>query len=229
MRFELVIFDCDGVLVDSEPIAIRVDAVVLERLGWPLSETEIIERFVGRPHEFMVAEIEAHLGAPLPGDWEQEFLPMYEAAFIAELTPVDGITAVLDHIAREHPQLPICVASSSGHRSIRRSLDLTGLRHHFGERIYSVEDVTHGKPAPDVFLHAAEQMGFDPSSCAVVEDSAHGVTAGRAAGMRVFAFGGGVTPADRLIGPDTVVFDSMRDLPGLLRLDDLTGGPGDHR
>lgn len=218
MTFELVIFDCDGVLVDSERIAIRVDAVVLEQLGWPLSEPEIIERFVGRPHDFMVAEIETHLGTPLPGGWEQEFIPMYEAAFTAELIAVDGITETLDHIAREHPQLPICVASSSSHRSIRRSLDLTGLRHHFGERIYSVEDVTQPKPAPDVFLHAAEQMGFHPSVCAVVEDSAHGVRAGRAAGMRVFGFGGGVTPAERLVGPDTIVFDDMRELPGLLGL-----------
>ena len=229
MTFELVIFDCDGVLVDSEPIAIRVDAVVLERLGWPLSEAEIIERFVGRPHEHMVSEIEAQLGAPLPGGWEQEYLPMYEAAFTAELAPVDGIADVLDHLARAHPSLPTCVASSSSHRSIRRSLDLTGLRHHFGERIYSVEDVALGKPAPDVFLHAAAQMGHDPSVCAVVEDSAHGATAGRAAGMRVFGFGGGVTPSERLVGPDTVVFDDMRELPRLLGLADLPDPAADRR
>lgn len=220
LTFELVIFDCDGVLVDSERIAIRVDAVMLDRLGWPLTEREIIERFVGRPHDFMVSEIEAYLGSPLPDGWEQEFVPMYEAAFTAELTAVDGIADALDHIANEQPDLPICVASSSSHRSIRRSLELTGLRHHFDDRIYSVEDVSHGKPAPDVFLHAADQMGCDPAVCAVVEDSAHGVAAGRSAGMRVFGFGGGVTPAERLIGPDTVLFHDMRDLPGLLGLTD---------
>jgi HAD superfamily hydrolase (TIGR01509 family) len=218
VTFELVIFDCDGVLVDSEPIAIRVDAVMLERLGWPLTEAEIIERFVGRPHDFMVSEIEAELGRPLAVGWEQEFIPLYEAAFTAELSAVEGIADILDHIAAEHPGLPICVASSSSHRSIRRSLDLTDLRHHFDERIFSVEDVAHGKPAPDVFLHAAERMGFDPSVCAVVEDSAHGVAAGRAAGMQVFGFGGGVTPVERLVGPDTVVFHDMHDLPGLLGL-----------
>lgn len=216
--FELVIFDCDGVLVDSEPIAIRVDAVMLERLGWPLSEAEIIERFVGRPHDFMVSEIESQLGVPLAAGWEQEFIPLYEEAFTADLVAVDGITETLDHIAAEHPDLPICVASSSSHRSIRRSLELAGLRHHFEERIFSVEDVANGKPAPDVFLHAADRMGFEPSVCAVVEDSAHGVSAGRAAGMRVFGFGGGVTPAERLVGPDTVVFHDMRELPVLLGL-----------
>jgi len=218
VTFELVIFDCDGVLVDSERIAIRVDAVMLERLGWPLTEAEIIERFVGRPHDFMVAEIEAQLGRPLPAGWEEEFRPLYEEAFTADLVAVDGIAEVLDHLAAERPDLPICVASSSSHRSIRRSLELTGLRHHFDDRISSVEDVTHGKPAPDVFLHAAARMGFEPSVCAVVEDSAHGVTAARAAGMKVFGYGGGVTPAERLVGPDTVVFRDMRDLPALLGL-----------
>jgi HAD superfamily hydrolase (TIGR01509 family) len=215
---ELVIFDCDGVLVDSERIAIRVDAIMLDRLGWPLSEAEIIERFVGRPYDFMVAEIEAHLGAPLHAGWEEQYRPLYEEAFTAELTAVDGIGDVLEWLVTDHPDLALCVASSSSHRSIRRSLELTGLGHHFGDDIYSVEDVTHGKPAPDVFLHAAARMGFDPSVCAVVEDSAHGVAAGRAAGMRVFGFGGGVTPAARLVGPETVVFHDMRDLPGLLGL-----------
>jgi len=216
--FELVIFDCDGVLVDSERIAIRVDGIMLERLGWPLSEKEIIERFVGRPHDFMVSEIETAIGRPLPPGWEEEFRPLYDEAFTAELVAVDGIGDTLDHLAAKHAELPICVASSSSHRSIRRSLELTGLRHHFEERIFSVEDVANGKPAPDVFLHAADRMGFDPSVCAVVEDSAHGVTAGRAAGMRVFGFGGGVTPAERLVGPDTVVFHDMRELPVLLGL-----------
>jgi HAD superfamily hydrolase (TIGR01509 family) len=218
MTFQLVIFDCDGVLVDSERIAIRVDAVMLARLGWPLSEDEIVERFVGRSHDFMVSEIEGALGRPLPEGWELEFRPMYEDAFAAELVSVDGIAATLDQVAAARPHLAMCVASSSSHRSIRRSLDITGLHHHFGDRIFSVEDVAHGKPAPDVFLHAAERMGHDPSECAVVEDSAHGVIAGRAAGMRVFAYGGGVTPSERLVGPNTTVFDDMRELPRLLGL-----------
>ena len=159
------------------------------------------------------SEIEAHLGRPLPDDWETQFLPLYEAAFVAELVAVEGIADALDVI-----QIPTCVASSSSHRAIRRSLDLTGLRHHFDERIYSVEDVARGKPAPDVFLHAADRMGADPPRCVVIEDSVHGVTAARAAGMRVLAFGGGVVPAEQLEGPNTTVFAHMHELPSLLDL-----------
>ncbi len=208
---ELAIFDCDGVLVDSERIAIKVDAVILDRVGWSLTEGEIVERFVGRPHAYMVTEIEAHLGTPLPDGWEAEYLPLYEAAFAAELIAVEGVVDALDLIT-----LPTCVASSSTHRSIRRSLELTGLRDRFGERIFSVEDVSRGKPAPDVFLFAADRMGVDPTSCVVIEDSVHGVTAARAAGMRVLAFAGGVVPGEQLSGPDTTVFGHMRELPGLL-------------
>jgi len=208
---ELVIFDCDGVLVDSERLAVAVDVVVLERLGWPLTEAEIVDRFVGRPHAYMMSEVEAHLGTKLPDGWEAEYLPLYDAAFAAELVAVDGIADALDRIT-----LPTCVASSSTHAGIRRSLELTGLRARFGERIYSAEDVTRGKPAPDVFLHAAAGMGVDPARCVVIEDSVHGVTAARAAGMQVLAYGGGVVPGDRLRGPDTTVFGHMRELPDLL-------------
>jgi HAD superfamily hydrolase (TIGR01509 family) len=216
---DLVVFDCDGVLVDSEPIAIRVDGVILERLGWPLTETEIVERFVGRPHAFMVSEIETRVGRALTEEWKTEFAPLYEQAFRDELVAVDGIAEVLELLARDHAALPICVASSSKHTSIRRSLDLTGLRDHFGDdRIFSTQDVTHGKPAPDVFLHAAATMGADPARCTVIEDSAHGVAAGRAAGMRVLAYTGGVTPAARLAGPGIDLFDDMRALPTLLGL-----------
>jgi HAD superfamily hydrolase (TIGR01509 family) len=216
---DLVVFDCDGVLVDSERIAIRVDALILAELGWPLTEAEIVERFVGRPHAYMVAEIEAQLGRALPLSWEAECAPRYEQAFREELVAVDGIAEVLELLAREHATLPICVASSSKHTSIRRSLDLTGLRGHFGEdRIFSTQDVANGKPAPDVFLHAAATMGADPARCTVIEDSAHGVAAARAAGMRVLAYTGGVTPADRLAGPGTELFGDMRMLPDLLGL-----------
>lgn len=208
---ELVIFDCDGVLVDSERLAVRVDGVVLARVGWPMSEAEIIERFVGRPHAYMVQEIEAHTGSPLPDGWEAKYLPLYEEAFASELVAIDGIADVLEQLA-----VPTCVASSSSHAAIRQSLDLAGLRHHFHERIFSVEDVANPKPAPDVFLYAAEQMGAEPDRCAVVEDSFYGVEAARAAGMRVFAFAGGLTAAERLTGPATTVFAHMRELPALL-------------
>jgi HAD superfamily hydrolase (TIGR01509 family) len=209
--FDLVIFDCDGVLVDSERIAVRIDVIVLERLGWPLTEAEVIERFVGRSEEYMVGEIEAALGRPLAPDWEDEFRPLYHDAFEAELAPVDGVVDALDRIGA-----PTCVASSSSHERLRRTLGLTGLYERFAGRIFSAADVSNGKPAPDLFLHAAATLGADPARCAVVEDSVFGLQAARAAGMTAFGYGGGVTPPERLEGPATTVFADMRDLPALL-------------
>jgi HAD superfamily hydrolase (TIGR01509 family) len=209
--FELVIFDCDGVLVDSEPIAVRVDVEVLGRLGWTLTEAEIIERFVGRSEAYMTNEIEAAIGRSLPGGWEREFSTLYREALEAELQPVEGIVDALEQIA-----LPTCVASSSTHERIRFTLGLTGLVERFDGRIFSATDVTDGKPAPDLFLHAAAALGAEPAHCAVIEDSVYGVQAARAAGMHAFAYAGGVIPADRLSGPGTTVFSDMRALPVLL-------------
>ena len=208
---ELVIFDCDGVLVDSERIAVRIDAMILEQLGWSLTEAEIVERFVGRSTESMTADIEAHIGRSLPNDWEDEFELLYRDALASELMPVDGIAETLDAIT-----LPTCVASSGSHEKMRFTLGLTGLYERFVGRIFSANDVARGKPEPDLFLYAAEQMGVAPAACAVVEDSAPGVRAARAAGMRVFGYAGGVTPAARLEAHATVVFDDMRHLPTLL-------------
>lgn len=210
-RFELVIFDCDGVLVDSERISVRVEVGVLAELGWAISEAEIIERFMGRSHEFMVGEIEAHLGRRLEDDWEDPFHHRYRDAFDRELAPVEGLLEALDRIA-----IPTCVASSGSHGKMRHTLGLTGLYGRFEGRIFSATEVAEGKPAPDLFLHAAERMGAEPAACAVVEDSYYGVEAARAAGMRAFGYAGGLTAADRLAGPATVVFDDMRNLPALL-------------
>ncbi|MEU3701171.1 HAD family hydrolase [Streptomyces anulatus] len=209
---ELVIFDCDGVLVDSERIAVRVDAFVLAELGWELTEAEIIDRFMGRSSQSMTRQMEEHLGRCLPADWEEEFKPLYNDALAAELTPVQGIVDALDALTH----LPTCVASSGSHDKMRFTLGITGLYPRFEGRIFSATEVEHGKPAPDLFLHAARQMGVAPEACAVVEDSQYGLQAARAAGMRAFAYDGGMTPVDRLEGPGTVVFDDMRGLPGLL-------------
>jgi HAD superfamily hydrolase (TIGR01509 family) len=209
--FDLVILDCDGVLVDSEPISVRLDVVVLGKLGWHLTEAEIAERFVGRSHEYMVGEIEAAIGRPLPADWHDELHALYREAFEAELAPVDGVVEALDRLAT-----PTCVASSSSHERLRLTLGLTGLLGRFEGRIFSATDVANGKPAPDLFLHAAASMGADPARCAVVEDSRYGVEAARAAGMTAFGYAGGLTPRERLEGPATTVFEHMRELPGLL-------------
>jgi HAD superfamily hydrolase (TIGR01509 family) len=208
---ELVIFDCDGVLVDSERIAVRTDVKVFAKLGWVLTEAEIIERFVGLSDKSIKAAIEAHLGCVLRDDWEAEFQALYREAFAAELTPVPGVVDTLDQIT-----LATCVASSGTHDKIRFTLGLTGLYERFVGRIFSAYEVARGKPAPDLFLYAASRMGVDPAACAVVEDSPYGIEAARAAGMRAFGFAGGLTPAARLEGPGTVVFRDMRDLPRLL-------------
>lgn len=209
---ELVIFDCDGVLVDSEKIAVTVDAFVLAALGWPLSESEIVERFVGRSYRDMTAALEEHLGRALPADWDAPYRHLYREAFEADLTEVDGITEALDALT-----LPSCVASGTSHSGLRHTLGLTGLYERFEGRIFSASEVEHGKPAPDLFLHAARTLGVDPARCVVVEDSRYGVAAARAAGMRAYGYCGGLTPADWLEGPATTVFDDMRDLPALLR------------
>jgi HAD superfamily hydrolase (TIGR01509 family) len=207
----LVIFDCDGVLVDTERIAVRIDVIVLAELGWPMTEAEVVERFMGRSDEEMTADIEAHLGRRLPASWEEPFRHLYRQAFEAELEPVAGVVGALDAIA-----IPTCVASSGTHEKIRFTLGLTGLYERFAGRIFSVSDVARGKPAPDLFLHAAARMGVPPAQCAVVEDSRYGVEAARAAGMRAFGYAGGLAPKGALAGPQTIVFEDMRELPDLL-------------
>jgi HAD superfamily hydrolase (TIGR01509 family) len=184
VRPGLVIFDCDGVLVDSEPIAVRIDMA-------------------------MLAE---ELGHPPPDGWFERAERRLRKAFETELRPVAGIQEALGQI-----DAPVCVASSSEPANLRFKLELTGLYDRFEGRLFSASEVANGKPDPDLFLHAAARMGVEPACCVVVEDSRHGVAAGRAAGMGVLAYaGGGMTPATVLGGPRTTVFYDMRQLPGLI-------------
>ena len=208
-RFDLVIFDCDGVLVDSERLAVRTEAEILSALGWPLSEPEIIDRFVGRSAGYMHQEIERELGRPV--DWEAEFEDRYRAVFERELVAVPGIVEALEQIT-----VPTCVASSGSLDKTRFTLGLTGLLDRFEDHLFSADEVEHGKPAPDLFLHAARRMGTPPGRCAVVEDSVSGVAAAVGAEMCVFAYAGGVTGAAQLAGDGVAVFDDMRRLPDLL-------------
>jgi HAD superfamily hydrolase (TIGR01509 family) len=208
----LVIFDCDGVLVDSEPIAVRLDVELFAEAGIPLTRDDVIERFVGRSPEVFVAALEQEMGDRLPVGWFERAQERLRERFAAELTPVAGVVQALDEIAD-----PVCVASSSGHENLRFKLELTGLYERFEGAIFSASEVANGKPAPDLFLHAAARMGSEPASCVVVEDSRWGVEAARAAGMDVFAYAGGLTPGHVLEGPRTVVFEDMRELPQLLR------------
>jgi HAD superfamily hydrolase (TIGR01509 family) len=208
---ELVIFDCDGVLVDSEPIAIRIDAIIFAEFGMPMSEEEIIDRFVGRSPSVTRDAIEEHLGHPLPEGFEARSEAMFNDIYERELQPIDGIEQALDQITAR-----TCVASSSEPDRLAYKLKLTGLFQRFAGHVFSASEVPNGKPAPDLFVHAARQMGVSPAGCAVVEDSQYGVQAARAAGMAAFGYAGSVTPARMLEGPGTIVFDDMRELPRLL-------------
>lgn len=212
----LVIFDCDGVLVDSERIAVRVQHEVLAAMGWPMDEDEIVHRFIGRSAQAIRAIVEEHLGAGSGDNWDEAFHRRHREEVDAGLPLVDGIDEALDAIL---PLVATCVASGGDHVKMRHTLGVTGLYTRFEGRIFSSTEVALGKPAPDVFLHAAARMGVEPADCVVVEDSHYGVLAARAAGMRSFGYAGGLTAADRLAGPDTVVFHDMRKLPGLLGLD----------
>jgi HAD superfamily hydrolase (TIGR01509 family) len=183
---ELVIFDCDGVLVDSERISARVGATVLRRLGWNVDESEVLERFLGCSDEYFVATVEAQIGRRLPPGWDREYAPLYEAAYDAELRAVDGVADVLDRLHGWGVQT--CVASNGSHAKLARNLGRAGLAARLRGRVFSAEDVATGKPAPDLFLHAAASMGARPGGTVVVEDSPPGVAAANAAGMRCLAY-----------------------------------------
>jgi HAD superfamily hydrolase (TIGR01509 family) len=201
---ELVIFDCDGVLVDSERISVRVGTAALRELGWSIDEEEYAARFVGCSDE----EWDRVVGDVPPG-WRERLAAAHEAALAAELVPVPGIVAALDRLS-----VPVCVASNGSHAKIRRSLELTGLAERFGGNVFSAEDVARGKPAPDLFLFAARAMGVPGERCVVVEDSAYGVMAAEAAGMRCLALVNGLVPTSRL-SPATLVTDAAL-LPSLV-------------
>ena len=154
-HFDLVIFDCDGVLVDSERLAVRTEVEILSGLGWQLTQADVVERFVGRSAAYMHDQIERHLGRSV--DWESEFEPRYREVFERELVAVPGVVEALSLITT-----PVCVASSGSHDKMRFTLGKTGLFDRFDGRIFSVDEVARGKPAPDIFLFAAERMGTSP-------------------------------------------------------------------
>lgn len=204
----LIIFDCDGVLVDSEVISIAVDEIVLADLGWRIDTDEIIARFVGRSHDHFLAVVEEHIGYKLPDDWEDSYQRLYREAMRRDLRSVPGIIDALDVIT-----VPSCVASNGSHEKMRFTLGLTGLLTRFDGRIFSASEVALGKPAPDLFLHASSTLGYKPSDCVVVEDSVAGVQAALAADMNVIAYAGGVTSRSQLEVFDVSVIDHMSELP----------------
>jgi HAD superfamily hydrolase (TIGR01509 family) len=207
----LVIFDCDGVLVETEAVSARVNRRILASLGWTIEPSEFARRFVGRSYGHFVAEIERHLGTRLDFDWEERYGHLHQEAYERELVAVPGIRKVLAHLA-----VPFCVASNASHDHVRSVLGLTGLLPYFQSNIFSADDVGIGKPAPDLFLHAARSLGHRPGECLVVEDSIVGVEAAVAARMPVVGYTGGLTAADSLVGLATWTIETMRDLPRVI-------------
>jgi HAD superfamily hydrolase (TIGR01509 family) len=197
------------VLVDSEPISNRVLAGLLTEVGLPMTPEESVEAFMGRSWKTVTDYSERALGRPLPEGFRRRYLDAMFAAFETELAPVPGVRDALERI-----DLPCCVASSGSHEKMRWTLGHTGLLDRFSGRIFSATEVEHGKPAPDLFLHAAARMGWEPSDCAVVEDSPAGVEAAFAAGMTAFGYAGR-TPAAQL--QPARVFTDMAELPALLQ------------
>jgi HAD superfamily hydrolase (TIGR01509 family) len=211
--FALVIFDCDGVLIDSEAICARVQADALSRLGYPITYDDMIRRFTGVPDREMYVTIEREFGRPLPPDYDDLASREITKRFTQDLRAIPGV-----HVALAAIELPICVASSATADKLQLGLSAVGLYDRFAPNVFSADEVDHGKPAPDLFLHAARRMQVAPHRCLVVEDSVAGVTAAVAAGMRVAGFYGaihcGPEHPDVLAaaGADTV-FGNMADLP----------------
>lgn len=187
---DLIIFDCDGVLVDSEHIVCRILAEEMNKLGLETSVEALDEEFSGRPAADCLLEIETRYGGPLPEHYFHNTERRIREAFHAELEPVAGIEELLEHLSQVKLQtgLKSCVASSGSHEKMQLTLNKTGLYDYFDGRIFSADDVSRGKPHPDLFLHAAQSMGVEPQHCLVVEDSIAGVKAAVAAGMAVVGY-----------------------------------------
>ena len=214
----LVIFDCDGVLVDSEPLSVRVLVEALNRHGIDMAEEEAYQRFLGRSLATMRQVMDEEYGFHTGPEFLEGLRVDLYGLFKTDLRPIPGIAETLDAL-----DLPRCVASSSQPERIRLSLTITGIADKLEPHIFSASMVTNGKPAPDLFLYAAEQMGIAPADCIVIEDSPAGIEAAQRAGMTVFAFTGGshaCVPGYReridALSPHAV-FDAMPDLLQLVQ------------
>ncbi|WP_378948494.1 HAD family hydrolase [Mesorhizobium sp. ANAO-SY3R2] len=211
---KLVIFDCDGVLVDTEPLANRRLSAWLTEAGFPVSYEDCRRQFVGRSLTSVQKEVEAtgvSLGSDFVERWYRELPDLFGSG-------VEAIPHIETFIgAVQDPGIAYCVASSARVDKMHMTLGQAGLLPHFHDVLFSATMVKRGKPFPDLFLHAATTMGFDPADCIVIEDSVAGARAGAAAGMRVFAYGGDLhADRDGLAAAGGVLFDDMRHLAGLI-------------
>ncbi|MET8024630.1 HAD family hydrolase [Streptomyces avermitilis] len=213
MRYDLVIFDNDGVLVDSEPLSNTLLAAYLTELGHPTSYEESLRDYMGAAMHRVHDLVQERTGQRLPDDFDEVFHGRVFAAFERELEPVAGAVDILEKLTADG--VPYCVASSGSHERIRVGYRKTGLDRWFEDgRIFSSQDVGRGKPAPDLFLYAAERMGVPPKRCVVVEDSPLGVQAAHAAGMDVFGYTA-MTPAAKLADATQLLSD-LGELADLL-------------
>lgn len=211
MRWQLVIFDCDGVLVDSEPISNRIMAQALSETGLPMSVERCYEHFMGRTMADCIRILETRFGHPVGDDFVERVRQRTLDALRVEVEPISGVADALEAI-----RVPTCVASSGQLVKMRATLEATGLLRHFEDRLFSAAELARGKPHPDIFLEAAKAFGAEPGACAVIEDSPVGVEAGIAAGMTVFGYAA-ISDAARLAAAGARVFTDMRRLPALLQ------------
>lgn len=217
--FDAVLFDCDGVLVDSEPITNRVLAEMLGELGWQISPEETLRTFVGKAVKDEAALIEANTGVAITQAWLEHFRERRNAALDRELVAIDGAAVAVRSL---HAKLDGCIAVASGadRRKVELQLKKAGILDCFDGRIFSGHETPRSKPYPDVYLAAAEALGVDPTRCAIVEDTVTGATAGVAAGATVFGYSpgeAGHSDPDALRAVGVVhVFKNMEHLPALL-------------
>lgn len=209
--YDAVVFDCDGVIVDSERLAIEVELRIATDLGWETDADTLRKLFVGCSSEFYYATLEQQLGRKLEPGWDAKYAGWLDEAFAERLQPIPGIEQALDGLA-----VPFALASNSRNARIRSSLFTTRLLDRFEGRICSAEDEAHGKPAPDVYLSAARTLGIDPARCIAVDDSPTGVLAAQRAGMLVLAFTGHFDAADFPQHERVRFLDDMRDLPRVI-------------
>lgn len=216
MTLKHIIFDCDGVLIDSEEISMRTDQTLLAECGVHISESEMHRRFVGKTFQAMIVEIEAERGITLPADLEARKDDVMVEAYTRDLKAIAGVAEALKAIA-----LPKSIGTNGPRTRALLALHVTGLKSYFEERLTTFEDVERGKPFPDVYLLAAERAGFLPDECIVVEDSLTGVTAAVAAGCYTLGFTGAhlhrTEHALQLAELGAAqVFDDMVDLPAII-------------
>jgi HAD superfamily hydrolase (TIGR01509 family) len=208
--FDLVIFDCDGVLVDSEPLANRVFVQIVREYGCEIEEKPTLKKFSGMIQKDRVHAIERELNWTAPGNFLEIFKERFAHVTKMELQIVPGIHDLVESLS-----VPICIASNGSRKEIAARLEVAKLTEHFGDAIFSGLDVPHPKPAPDVYLAAAEAFDVSPDRCIVIEDSVPGVTAAVRAGMKVYGHAA-LTPVESLRNAGAIPFENMRELQTIL-------------